>query len=135
MKSWIIVIFVFASGCAQTAMSAPFFWSSNVGGNDHYYEFRSDVTNWHQAFAFAESSQHLGLPGYLITITSEAENDFILANVTNHFAYAGGSDSAAEGLWEWVSGPEIGEVFWQDGVGSLAYSNWFAGEPNNGNGI
>ena len=98
-------------------------------GNGHYYEIVNETKTWPEAKALAEASTKYGLTGYLATITSEAENDF-LENKIGADAWIGGSDSSTytsnshavtEGTWEWVSGPDDGNTFFcQTEVGSKA---------------
>ena len=61
--------------------------------NGHYYEaITVDLgIDWPSAKSAAESMSFLGCPGHLATITSEAENVFIL----NNFPHAGGIELAA----------------------------------------
>jgi hypothetical protein len=76
--------------------------------------------SWSDAKAAAESSSYLGLPGYLATITSEDEDNYVaLLHVpAPEGAWIGGSDRAVEGDWRWVTGPEgledggQGRLFW-----------------------
>jgi hypothetical protein len=105
-------------------------------GSVHYYDatLRPDGTSWFSAY---DSAVTLG--GYLATLTSSAENDFVFALVdTDGFWYerpgsglwAGpwlggyqpaGSREPASG-WTWINGEPFGP------------SNWTAGRPdNNGN--
>jgi uncharacterized protein YhjY with autotransporter beta-barrel domain len=100
-------------------------------GNGHYYELVTGTINWEDAKTAAEASTYLGLTGYLVTITSEAENNFIKNKIGTN-TWIGGSDDAThtsnthpaisldlgqgtalagEGTWEWVSGPENGKTF------------------------
>ena len=95
--------------------------------NGHYYDAVAAADpDWAQARDAAAASSYNGLGGYLATVTSQAENDFIVA----HFAQAldggywlGGYQlpGSAEpgGGWTWVTGER-----W-------VYSNWGGGEPNN----
>ncbi|NEP06560.1 MAG: hypothetical protein F6K34_18100, partial [Okeania sp. SIO4D6] len=101
--------------------SASVFFNSDTG---HYYEYVPGEYTWNQAKASAETRSYNGWQRYLITITSEAENNFIISNIgipTEHFsAQAGGwlgaNDTATEGTWQWVTSPEAGTVFWQNGT-------------------
>ena len=102
----------------------------------HYYQFvpadeaypaRTEyVTN---QFSFAQTasseSSYRGLKGYLATITSAQEHDFVINLVGSTNAYIGGSDRDNAGDWRWISGPEEGSRI------SDAYSNWYPGEPSN----
>ena len=94
-------------------------WITNrVSFNGHsYYVFDlSEVTDYAQAMEYCRS-----LGGYMATITSQEENDFLYAYIKSlgyKNAYFGLSDAAREDTWVWSNG----EVF--------AYSNWAPGEPN-----
>jgi len=122
-----------AAFSASAAMAAPIQWSSAIGGNDHWYEINKDLLSWDDAKAEAENRG-----GYLATVTSAGENAFLddLASGFDLWLWLGGSDAASEGDWYWMTGPEAGTQFWEDGkdgnaVGG-AYTNWADGEPNNG---
>ena len=103
--------------------------------NTHLYEYISvgGGITWTDAKAAAELLERYGASGYLATITSEAENDFV-ADRLEGAGWMGASDAASEDTWEWVTGPETGDDFWlgdQDGeVVPGAYENWNNGEPN-----
>jgi hypothetical protein len=112
-----------ASALALVAF-APFVAQAGViwAGNGHEYELvNAEGITWTDARAAAQSS------GWdLVTVTSAAENAFIVASVLSsgstvsrsHY-WIGLSDAAVEGNYQWVSG----EAF--------SYTNWNAGEPNN----
>ena len=107
-------------------------WTAVSGGNGHLYEAVHVPTgiDWNSAKAEAESRG-----GYLATITSAAENDFVHALIANSQfwvnvgsgtrgpwlgAYQPGGSPEPGGGWIWVTG----EAF--------TYQNWAAGEPNDG---
>lgn len=102
-------------------------------GNGHLYEYVSSTLTWTAAEAAAELLTRYGSTGYLATITSSEENDFV-ADRLEDAGWMGASDAAIEGDWRWVTGPETGEAFWSgDELGSVVpgeYENWNAGEPN-----
>ncbi|PXW87257.1 hypothetical protein C8R34_11139, partial [Nitrosomonas sp. Nm84] len=108
------------------------FYNSN---NGHYYEFvNATGITWAAAKTAAESRTVYGLNGYLTTVTSQLENDFIKPKLGG-IRWMGSSDAATEGDWRWVTGPEAGTQFWSgNGSGSAIgglYNNWYSGEPNN----
>lgn len=123
--------------------SGGVFWSDN----GHAYKVvTTPGINWTDARAAAEAQTFGGVSGYLATITSQAEHEFVLTRI-NQDGWIGASDAAVEGAWRWVTGPEgqmdsgNGLLFWQgDGntgaVVSGEYHNWnrtstTAKEPNN----
>lgn len=108
------------------AWSVPVQWSLASGGNDHWYEYISLRITWAAARTGAQSQG-----GYLATITSVGEQEFVFANFPE-LAWIGGSDQAEEGVWKWMDGPEAGTTFWDNGV-TTTYSFWNTEtfEPNN----
>ncbi|SMX42169.1 lectin-like protein [Actibacterium lipolyticum] len=116
---------IFAFGTAASAV--PVEWSVADGGNGHYYEITGDWVTPETAAALAADSSYLGIDGHLVTITSDEEQAFIDALNTNNWSYwIGASDAVAEGTWQWIAGPEAGQLV------SATYSNWQPGEPDNG---
>ena len=113
----------------DTSAEAAVFFNPDTG---HYYEFVSGSHTWSEAKAAAETSSHEGLTGYLATITSQAENDFIASNfdITHWGGWIGASDAETDGIWKWVTGPEAGTVFWDNGT-AVGYNNFSPTEPNN----
>jgi hypothetical protein len=108
---------------------------------DHFYRYvTSHGIRWSAAQSEAKSDamMYYGLRGYLATVTSQAENDFIKLKTTG-VGWIGGSDSLKEGEWRWVTGPEGmedgggGHRFYDTAGGPYmgAYTNWNSGEPNN----
>jgi Lectin C-type domain len=125
----------------------------SFSGNGHFYEFISGTFSWTAAKTDAASKSFYGLQGYLATITSQPENDFIqlktaadgwigasdefsqINTATGASTYA--NQAASEGKWYWVTGP-VGETGTQfsnsNGTPtsvSSRYMNWNSGEPNN----
>jgi hypothetical protein len=104
-------------------------------GTGHYYEYVPASLYWTNSNASANNRTFYGLQGYLATINSSEENTFLKEKVSGD-AWIGASDSAVEGDWRWVTGPEAGTLFFI-GTGAshttFGYSNWEPGEPNDYN--
>lgn len=102
---------------------------------EHFYRFvkKTDIS-WTEAKAMADTMSYYGLQGYLATITSSIENNFIWTKIDG-VGWIGGSDEESEGNWKWMTGPEVGTQFWQGGIDGRRvngmYANWSEGEPNN----
>ncbi|MDP2784954.1 MAG: PEP-CTERM sorting domain-containing protein [Sulfurimicrobium sp.] len=116
---------------AAPAQAAPIQWTSAFGGNDHWYDFVAvQSVTWNASRAAALASTHLGMNGYLATITSAGEQSFLTTNFgSSGLAWVGGSDAAVEADWKWMDGPEAGVTFWLSGV-TQTYAAWNGGEPN-----
>jgi hypothetical protein len=118
---------------------------------EHYYEYVAGNTTWTNAYTVSSAKSYFGRAGYLATILSEAENNFIWKLMSSD-AWFGASDdygyintakgstvyasqSAAEGKWHWVPGPEKGQNFSNGNTPSTTlvsgmYHKWAGGEPN-----
>jgi len=122
------------AGTITVSPTSPTVVYSSVTGN--FYEVSTVNKNFFDAKADAESRTLNGATGYLATVTSKAEFDYIKAKAgLSSRIWLGASDSAVEGEWRWVGGPEDGQQFWQGGSGGTAvngmFSDWNGGEPNN----
>ena len=116
------IVFLLSLLMVSVLRATPIFNAST--GN--YYESVSASLNWGQARAAAESRTYNGYQGHLVSITSQAENDFI----TSHLTFSGyliglfqpsGSPEPSGG-WRWTTD----EVF--------SFIHWGPGEPNNSGG-
>ena len=96
--------------------------SDAVKFNGHsYYVYNLDtVRTWNEAKQYCEN-----LGGYLATITTPEENEFVYSYLKMNFgyerAYFGFTDQDEEGVWLWDNGEES------------SYTNWHSGEPNGEN--
>ncbi len=84
--------------------------------NGSYYYCSYARVNWKKAERLAREAG-----GYLASIASEEENDFISRRLIERHAYIGLTDESEEGQFEWLDGSP------------LSYTNWKTGEPNNEN--
>jgi hypothetical protein len=121
----------------------------------HTYVFVESPLAWRDALLAARGMTYQGLTGYLATITSAEENDFVGTktgaediwigatddmNFVNEARAAAGKtpinfDSQLTGDYYWAAGPEIGIQF---GIGLInpqpvdgGFMNWNVREPNN----
>lgn len=92
----------------------PIQWAG-AAGNGHYYGLTTTIGTWTQVNAEA-----LSRGGYLASINSAAEQQFIFSNFGGLERYIGFTDQGQEGTFRWTSG----EPF--------TFTNWFPGEPNGG---
>eukprot|EP00698_Gefionella_okellyi_P010414 TRINITY_DN269_c0_g1_i1.p1 TRINITY_DN269_c0_g1~~TRINITY_DN269_c0_g1_i1.p1 ORF type:complete len:341 (-),score=50.71 TRINITY_DN269_c0_g1_i1:180-1202(-) len=104
--------------------------------NGHYYEIVESDQTWGDARADALARSYNGMSGYLATVTTQSEWDFILALIQEQEsgeAWLGGSDADEPDKWIWVDGPEQGQQF-ADASGCLSgqFCAWYDGEPSGG---
>lgn len=85
----------------------------------------------------------MGMQGYLATVTSNDENNFIRLNlgfqppIYKHswFGWLGGYEPNDDGVWMWADGPEAGMIFPDQKNHhdpTQMYANWIGAEPNDG---
>jgi len=106
-------------------------WPISSGGNDHIYKaiLLPNAITWDEANAAAKLEG-----GYLATITSAAENEFIFNLVSNDKRYWHYEQWGNTGPWMGGYRKSSDEWGWVTGE-PFTYSNWFPGEPNNWGGV
>lgn len=116
------------------------------------YTFVNDSLTWSSARSAAASGTGANIGDtYLAAITSPLEMSRAAATAGYSQSWLGGSDTAVEGTWRWVTGPEgledggqgrIISIGNRSGMGALTgyngysggYVNWNASEPNDAGG-
>ncbi|MBD2847120.1 FIVAR domain-containing protein [Paenibacillus sp. IB182496] len=131
-----------ATGTRKREITFSLGTALGFSGNGHYYEYIvAGGLTWEQAVQAAATRVHFGLQGYLATITSQAENDFIEEKAQG-IGWIGGKDvnravsggvvtgpaNAANVEWRWVTGPEG----LQDGGSGLVF---YTGLTGNGSAV
>lgn len=144
-------------------------YTSWIDGNGvtHYYTYigpdssDSDIT-WQQSYNAAKRHKYKGLTGYLTTITSAEEHDFLYNNISSETGWLGGTrlriknslnrindeSSISENIndytsiiteandWYWTDGPESGLIFFSkptyDSPGQGAPPGVYQGFNNKG---
>jgi len=84
-------------------------WIQNPD-NGHWYRQLEGPISWYDARSIAEDQG-----AHLVTITSQAEQDFVLSNfgsVTNWIGLLQDPDSSGTDDWEWVTGESVDFVAW-----------------------
>jgi hypothetical protein len=87
-------------------------FTSQQNYNGHSYYRSTGNAFWLTAKANCEA-----MGGYLVTVTTAAENNFIFGLWPS--GWIGLTDEVNEGVWRWVTGE------------TYSYSSWNPGEPNN----
>jgi hypothetical protein len=121
--SFVVSAILILSGISDSRTQAQVLFDSQSG---HYYQLVTGSYTWDQARVTAAAQTMSGLPGHLATITSAAEQDFIVNGFTGEalrHAWIGGFQPAGslepDGGWQWITGEP-----W-------SYTHWNPGEPNN----
>ena len=99
-------------------------WAIADGGNDHWYAIIAEEHSWQQTSDLANALTIDSHSGYLATVASQAENDFMLSVVSGVFPperptqfWLGGRRNPLNLTeWQWVTG----ETF--------SYTNWWTDE-------
>jgi hypothetical protein len=106
------------------------------GVNGHFYRPITNGNTYTGARAAALNTTFKGQTGYLVTITSADEDNFIQQNVPQQNIWIALTDEVTEGQWKIDAGPEAGTLI-KTSNGQTAgniqgkYNNWAPGEPNN----
>jgi hypothetical protein len=106
--------------------------------NGHFYRPIATGATYTDSKILAAQQTFKGQTGYLVTITSTDEQNFIIANVPQNNIWFALSDRLQEGYWRVDDGPENGTLI---NIGNYngnpqpgTYQNWCGGEPNDSGG-
>jgi len=102
---------------ALAAEGDPVQWAPADGGNGHWYQLSPrPVDGLDDAIELAASTTWRGQPGYVVSILSEGEKDFLVSTFGGETLYLiAYTDRDQEGDWLWVSGEPSGFEFWASG--------------------
>lgn len=109
-------------------VAEPIEWALEAGGNGHFYQLvvNDEPLTWHEAARRAMNTYYRGMPGHLVTMTSPAEDEFVVRNVVQELPprgiWMGLTDVLREGHFRWITGEPVD------------YSNWAnhpAQQPDN----
>ena len=126
------------AGVVQLSVSATvnttgYYYNPN---NGHFYKPIASGNSYTGARTASLLTTFKGQSGYLVTITSADEDNFIQLNVPQSNIWFAATDEVTEGVWIIDAGPEKGTII-KTSNGQLAgnvqgqYNNWAGGEPNN----
>jgi len=106
--------------------------------NGHFYRPISSPATYDNSKVLSNQQTFKGQTGYLVTITSSTEENFIFANVPQSNIWFALSDRLQEGYWRVDAGPENGTLInignYNGNPQSGTYQNWCGGEPNDAGG-
>jgi len=117
---------------AATVNPVGYFYN---GVNGHFYRPISTGATYTNARTLASQQTFKGQQGYLVTITSASEDQFIFNNVPQSNIWFALTDEVSEARWTIDAGPEKGTLI-KINNGQLngnipgQYNNWAPGEPN-----
>jgi hypothetical protein len=115
-------------------------WTVASGGNGHFYELVGNYDdpaqrwNWETSKAMADARTHLGMQGHLVTITSAAENAFLVSTFHNDSplpTWIGLTDNEAFGGSESFGqrNPQVDGWVWITGE-AVTFTDWVPGGPD-----
>jgi hypothetical protein len=121
-----------------TRAAGPVQWTIEYGGNGHYYQAVS-ATN---GISWEQASQAAGLlGGYLATVTSAEENEFIYNNLVSVDDSLWNTDSDGNGIGPWLGGWQppgasepAGGWTWVTGE-TFSYNAWASAQPDDTDGV
>jgi hypothetical protein len=129
-KWWSIVEFGAPDTVLRDTVVSLVQWPESAGGNGHWYGLLALPLSWREAERLARTLVLDSTPGYLATVSSQAENDFIYNDVVfgtlqpsrlDQF-WLGARYHTTESIWWWLDGLGFNN-------GGMGYTNWYVGQP------
>eukprot|EP01065_Artemidia_motanka_P019382 TRINITY_DN22_c1_g2_i1.p1 TRINITY_DN22_c1_g2~~TRINITY_DN22_c1_g2_i1.p1 ORF type:complete len:3968 (+),score=1484.88 TRINITY_DN22_c1_g2_i1:103-11904(+) len=80
-------------------------WGTSTSQGQFYQYYPHRRIQWDAAQQQCEKKKILGMPGYLMTVTTEAEQKLATQKLAGE-GWMGASDAGKEREWRWVTGPE-----------------------------
>jgi hypothetical protein len=129
-NQFVLMLAIIMVGSTVSSVEAvPVQWTAGEGHNHHYYEpiIVAEAISWSDAKAESEALMFNGMYGYLVTITSKEENEFVFDLINNESYWNGNNvgpwlggfqpDGSPEpdGNWQWVTGEDFIYTHWRDG--------------------
>lgn len=131
MRVFFVLSFLLVVG-AHFGRPAIVVWSEDEGGNGHGYE----VVQWGGSWEIGNTLAQLR-GGYLATITSAAENDFVVSLIRSPEFWNVLENSTGPDWWDgpWIGGlqdnPRALDTGWKWVTGEeFSYTNWHPGQPD-----
>jgi sugar lactone lactonase YvrE len=120
---------------ASELLAGPVQWSVAEGGNGHWYDLvmpdspRFSYT-WSQARAASDSMTWLGLQGYLATVTSPGEGEFLRDSFSSQLVDLHGPGEHSKYAWIGLfAQTPVSGFQWVTGE-PLNFTDWAPAEPN-----
>jgi hypothetical protein len=105
-------------------------YSADTG---NFYLVETTNYTYAQALANAPTEFLNGVAGHLVTITSQAEYNFVRDYASPSHIRLALSDGGEEGKWIWTAGPDAGTQITQGNTDAIGlFNNWLGAEPNSG---
>ncbi|EGG21250.1 IPT/TIG domain-containing protein [Cavenderia fasciculata] len=104
----------------QSQVTSTSQWTS---GNNHVYQYFSTTRPYSSAINVCTVLRYNGLPGYLATITTKEEEDFILDSLQlrNVSIYISSEKTSADGNWKFATGAEKGALIYSGNYDKCGY--------------
>ena len=139
-----LLVFLVVIVSVGTARGSVEVWGVSDGGNGHAYDLVGNYLDplqlqrwsWQTSKVMAEAMEYLGMQGHLVTITSAAENQFLIDHFHNDNpwpTWIGLTDSEDFGGYESYNQPNRQVDGWKWVTGeAVTFTNWTSADnPDN----